>query len=164
VVFHFLLPGCIKAATGEIRSFVVNSTDTHSLPHGRLFSWYRRSLINSPYSHSWLQLVECGFDGLTLVSYFSTADPVAARCEVQALSARTLDRGFESPLRARTCPWSLRVVLCRYRPCDGLIAHPGSPTVCRRTDHKMNEVEENYQYRNTPNKKSLALSCTKWEN
>jgi hypothetical protein len=29
------------------------------------------------------------------------------------------------------CPWFF-YVMCRYRPCDGLIARPGSPAVCRK--------------------------------
>jgi hypothetical protein len=24
------------------------------------------------------------------------------------------------------------LILCRYKPCDGLITRPGSPTVCRK--------------------------------
>jgi hypothetical protein len=52
-----------------------------------------------------------------------------------ALSARTLDRGFESRLRhgCLSLVFLCCVVLCRYRPCDVLITRPGSPTVCRKT-------------------------------
>jgi hypothetical protein len=52
------------------------------------------------------------------------------------LSARTLDRRFESPSGHECMPLvSLRcVALCRYRPCDGLNARPGRPNVCPKTD------------------------------
>jgi hypothetical protein len=46
-----------------------------------------------------------------MVPYFLKADSVAARSEARALSARTLDRRFESHLRHRCLSLSLYVVL-----------------------------------------------------
>jgi hypothetical protein len=49
------------------------------------------------------------FDFMTVSD--QSADPVAARSEARALSARTLDSGFESLLRHSCLPSSLYVVL-----------------------------------------------------
>jgi hypothetical protein len=48
-----------------------------------------------------------------------------------------LDRWFESRL-ASLC----RVVLCRYRPCDGLITRLRGPTVCRKLSWKQMQEDE----------------------
>jgi hypothetical protein len=54
-------------------------------------------------------------------------DPLAARFETRAFSARTLVRGFESRLvHGYLSLFSLGCVVCRYRPCDELIACPSA--------------------------------------
>jgi hypothetical protein len=64
------------------------------------------------------------------------ADPVAARSEALAWSARTLDRGIKPRLGHGSLSFvSLRcVVLCRQRPCEELISRPSSATVYRKID------------------------------
>jgi hypothetical protein len=60
-----------------------------------------------------------------------TANPVVVRSEAWALSAITLDRGFEIRLGRGylSLVFLCCVVLCMYRPCEELITRPGSPTV-----------------------------------
>jgi hypothetical protein len=59
---------------------------------------------------------------------------VVARSDERALSARALDRGFDSRLWHDFLLWSFLccVVLYRYRPSEELICRPRSPTVCRK--------------------------------
>jgi hypothetical protein len=63
-------------------------------------------------------------------------DPVAARFEARALTARALDRGLESRLGHVCLSFGslCLVVLCTYRPCDELITGPRSPTVWLKID------------------------------
>jgi hypothetical protein len=57
---------------------------------------------------------------------------VAVRSEAWVLAGWLLGSWVRIPLKA----WMFvrvflcRVVLCRYRPCDGLITHPRGPTTC----------------------------------
>jgi hypothetical protein len=75
---------------------------------------------------------------LTILNLLIEADPMATRSDTWDLSACKLDRGFESLLGhgCLSLVFLRCVVLCRFRPCDGLIPRPGSPTVCRKYDYE----------------------------
>jgi hypothetical protein len=59
---------------------------------------------------------------------------VAAVSERWAMSARALNRGFETCLGygSLSLVFLCCVVLCRQRPCDELITGPRIPNVCRK--------------------------------
>jgi hypothetical protein len=63
-----------------------------------------------------------------------SADPVAIRSKAWLVNARKMYRGFLSRFRHGRLflVYLCCVVVCVYRPCEGLITRPGSPTVRRR--------------------------------
>jgi hypothetical protein len=69
---------------------------------------------------------------------------MSAQSKARDSSARTLDSGFESR-SGHECLPSDSVSRCpgSVDALRRLIAHPGSPTVCRETDRERIKVEEN---------------------
>jgi hypothetical protein len=63
----------------------------------------------------------------------TNVDPVVSRSEARVLTALTLDSSFASHLRHRclSLVFLCCIIVCRYRPCEELITHPGRPTVRR---------------------------------
>jgi hypothetical protein len=64
---------------------------------------------------------------------------VAALSKARALSSRTLGRRCESRV-GHLCLSFISLccaVLCRHRPSDRLIPHPGSHTACRKSDQEI---------------------------
>jgi hypothetical protein len=90
---------------------------------------------------------------------------MAVRSEESVLAGWLLGSWVRIPLKA----WMFVrvflccVVLCKYRPCDGLITHPRSPTICLNSSRNLLYVRRSRSFKDCrtgpPNCNSRATCC-----
>jgi hypothetical protein len=112
-----------------LTSRTMKEADLHKIAKNILYSIYTLLEYTFP--------LFCG----CIYIYSRSQRPCGLRHELSSL-AGTLGSWVQIPLKARmsVCAFILCLCsMCRYRPCDGLITRPSSPTVCIKKDYETEE-------------------------